>query len=781
MKWKHFIDKKTILMFAMIGMLGISISITSIRIAETAVEACQNVLDDATAQLAKDINTYVLSDRQMLLTIADMIMNESGNEKENIDNYVKIFQPQKTISQIAVLWKDGSVLCNDPYYESALSQISYEEEWKVPYMSSLQKSEKEGARQYLYQSVPLKKEGEVKGILFGLIDVENLSDVFTVSAFGDAASVYIIDAENGDFLVDTWHDTLGNIYEQEFDNRKVKAGYDFEKMKEDVKNGKEGHIAFFSETLQGYIYSCYKPVGINQWVAQISVPEETVFHDWNQIRYIIYGMTVTEGLLFLIYMIWKMLERKKAILKKEQELSQTLCTLDIQQLLFEAYLNKNNIHRALEKLADMMKSKQAFVVSLSMEKVKEIYTWPMDVWNREDLTSGVHIEDIIPSIVKKIQEEGSFILNEGAYSTANLEKKDVQRLENVKIKSLIVVPISNANGHVRGILGVANMSEKQASTELLENSARSFMMALSNVESYQLVQKMGKTDALTELLNRNSYQEFLIESNTMPMESLGCIYIDANGLHELNNHLGHEAGDKMLHSIGKALQHIFGVECSYRIGGDEFVVFCKDISELFMKNGITQLRKRMEQEEYDISIGYDWRKMPYDIDKLVAEAERKMYVEKRWYYQQKGNEEKAREMNRKLERILQAKKDVDTFLAIISPYFMGAYVVNLDTDDTRNIYEPSYFTVILEENDYKFKPSLSKYIEIFVQAAYQQQLYDLLDYEFIDRTLKTESSIEYRYEKKNGSRILLRICRAEETEKEKREVFWIFEKYKGKI
>lgn len=54
---------------------------------------------------------------------------------------------------------------------------------------------------------------------------------------------------------------------------------------------------------------------------------------------------------------------------------------------------------------------------------------------------------------------------------------------------------------------------------------------------------------------------------------LACIYIDANGLHEINNARGHLAGDQMLRFIADTLKVSFGEEALYRIGGDEFVVF----------------------------------------------------------------------------------------------------------------------------------------------------------------------------------------------------------------
>lgn len=60
--------------------------------------------------------------------------------------------------------------------------------------------------------------------------------------------------------------------------------------------------------------------------------------------------------------------------------------------------------------------------------------------------------------------------------------------------------------------------------------------------------------------------------SSMCNQELSCVYVDVNGLHELNNTRGYAAGDKMLQFVGKTLQKEFGERNSFRIGGDEFVV-----------------------------------------------------------------------------------------------------------------------------------------------------------------------------------------------------------------
>lgn len=123
-----------------------------------------------------------------------------------------------------------------------------------------------------------------------------------------------------------------------------------------------------------------------------------------------------------------------------------------------------------------------------------------------------------------------------------------------------------------------------------------------------------------------------------------CIYVDVNGLHEMNNTMGHAAGDTMLKFVGSTLQKEFGEKNSFRIGGDEFVVlqFCD--KEESIRESIERVKLFVEEESYHVSIGYsvgDTSKT--DISVLVSTAEKRMYDAKRIFYQQKGTDRRERQ------------------------------------------------------------------------------------------------------------------------------------------
>ena len=101
--------------------------------------------------------------------------------------------------------------------------------------------------------------------------------------------------------------------------------------------------------------------------------------------------------------------------------------------------------------------------------------------------------------------------------------------------------------------------------------------------------ELSVTDLLTGLRNRNSFEQNLPQYAHRCKKALYCVYLDVNGLHEMNNAQGHEAGDRMLKYVAGALQEQFGREDSYRIGGDEFVAMAADADETAVQHKVDRM------------------------------------------------------------------------------------------------------------------------------------------------------------------------------------------------
>ncbi len=164
----------------------------------------------------------------------------------------------------------------------------------------------------------------------------------------------------------------------------------------------------------------------------------------------------------------------------------------------------------------------------------------------------------------------------------------------------------------------------------------SFIIIKIKVKSYVMAKKlknMSEKDMLTGLNNRNCYESRLEGYKTEFNRSISCIYIDANGLHDLNNTKGHKAGDEMLCCMAKELKYLFGDINTYRIGGDEFVVFIVDAKENYVCENMAKFISKITEKGYSAAAGYDFQSENVNISALIEEAEKRMFIDKAKYHE----------------------------------------------------------------------------------------------------------------------------------------------------
>ncbi len=359
---------------------------------------------------------------------------------------------------------------------------------------------------------------------------------------------------------------------------------------------------------------------------------------------------------------------------------------------------------------------------------------------------------------------------------------------------VVYAPIPSVNWVLLGGMReeeLANMTQSALYASVAESPVFSACIAifllLTAVITYWIVSSFKKSaainqklniianyDPLTGTLNRNSFHRALDCLTDCEYNCLACIYIDANGLHEINNHLGHQAGDKMLKTVVEVFRRTFAPEDVYRIGGDEFVVFCKNQDEQVIYGKTELARKDLSRQGYEVSIGIEWRNSDINTKTMVNMAEESMKLDKQRYYQENGRERQIRDLDAKVEKMVLEKQDADTFLSILAPEFMGVYFVNLGNDSTRHLFIPTYFEQMLNEAGDVFSKALSLYAERSVIAEYRQQFLDFCNYDFVEMHLKSDDMPELVYQKKDGSWLKLRILKFKTYTEQSRETLWIF-------
>jgi len=152
-----------------------------------------------------------------------------------------------------------------------------------------------------------------------------------------------------------------------------------------------------------------------------------------------------------------------------------------------------------------------------------------------------------------------------------------------------------------------------------------------SIEKQELLEFYSYKDALTHLGNRNAFNILCdAYADRKDKRSVGFVFNDVNKLKYVNDHYGHKEGDLYLQRVSQMLAQHFGENACYRISGDEFVVIIMDITEQSFNSMIARYKEVIdEQEEAPVAFGAVWRAEADSIDKIMNEAERRMYEDKK--------------------------------------------------------------------------------------------------------------------------------------------------------
>lgn len=281
-------------------------------------------------------------------------------------------------------------------------------------------------------------------------------------------------------------------------------------------------------------------------------------------------------------------------------------------------------------------------------------------------------------------------------------------------------------------------------------------------------------DPLTGLLNRRRFERDLEWWGRNRPETLTCVYIDVVGLHEINNHLGHKAGDGMLCAVAGAMQRMFPLADTYRIGGDEFVVLWADHTGEQGAEAAARIKALLRESNYEISVGVHQIEPDENLEDGVDRAENAMRRDKEAYYRETGNLDQMRVLNEKLERILVEKRDMDVFLRAIAPRYIGVYAVDNDTGRMRSIVIPDRFRRIVKEAKGLFIPALAQYAEEVVADAWRGSFAPLLDLPGVIRRVEREGTVCATFRRRDGAWIRLQVMRYLPDEDEGGGTLWIF-------
>jgi diguanylate cyclase (GGDEF)-like protein/PAS domain S-box-containing protein len=142
------------------------------------------------------------------------------------------------------------------------------------------------------------------------------------------------------------------------------------------------------------------------------------------------------------------------------------------------------------------------------------------------------------------------------------------------------------NKHKNGTIYPELMNINTITNE--KNEVTNFVGIFQNIEQQKIIesrlQKMAHYDALTNLPNRTLFYDRLdkaIQRANRDKSMLSIIFLDLDNFKNINDSLGHAAGDIVLSETSKRLKKIVrDSDTVARLGGDEFVIILEKVNQL---------------------------------------------------------------------------------------------------------------------------------------------------------------------------------------------------------
>lgn len=560
-----------------------------------------------TETLAREMKTRADSNQEELAMIADIIASAGSADTENTIRILKNFATKGDITHLEVLLPDNRVITNSGIYVDATDKISYVDELKRGKYISPKPLEdiSHGDRKVIKNAIPIRRNGVVMGVLYGIIETEGLPAHYKTDYYAKDAQLYLVDGDSGELIIDTMHPTLGNI--KDMQDHKVKKRYKSESVIDAISNGHSGYMIAYSETIGDNVYLYYTPVGVNNWVTMIAIPEKSIMSYANKTELAIYIMIAIASLILVTYFIVMTKLRK-------DEAERLRYMFKIEETLFDAHNHTENVKNALGIAAKKMKAEMAFFIKVDNDKVSNVYYHsPFDIVNVRTVI-GKPLKDAIPN---GDGENTVIKYGDGIYSL-NGRGLDC----DYYVDNYILTYSRDNGGKIVGVLGTINMEKQWKRADYIENVSHVFSLAADNITSYQSLKEIGVIDSLTGLLNKSCFEKTVESYEQNPADELVCVYVDIDGLNEINSRRGRSFGDEVLRTVAYSLKDAFGANKTYRIGNDEFVAFYKDydLASYLIKQVDTQLKEK----GYDISYGIAYSKEICDVNNLLHDAEMEM-------------------------------------------------------------------------------------------------------------------------------------------------------------
>lgn len=403
-------------------------------------------------------------------------------------------------------------------------------------------------------------------------------------------------------------------------------------------------------------------------------------------------------------------EAEKQALKNALDAEKTI--MECVRILYREHDLNHSIPVVLKHLGQFLSADRSYLFLIRDHLLYNDFEWCKDgIEPQKDLLQALPLS-LIGRWIPQFEQQECVILDD----TESIKQKSPDEYSILcaqDIHSLVAAPLEQ-NGRLIGYIGVDNPPPDKIRTivSLLQTLCYFIMQTYRQRESELELSHLSYYDSLTSFSNRNRYMEdsAILSNHT---GSLGIVFLDVNGLKDINDQHGHTFGDKVLVECARQMKEVFEHQPAdfYRIGGDEFVIICLDISQDIFEERISVLRRCFRLNPLcRAAIGAKWTDHHTDLQQVIASADAQMYEDKKKFYRKNPISTRYRYHNDELFHLADSetlKNEIAQkhFIVYLQPKIssfdssvLGAEALIRYQTSSGSLVLPSNFLPLLEES-----------------------------------------------------------------------------------
>lgn len=613
----------------LVMILILALAVTTYHISfKQEEESCYNRLENASNAIIQSIQNRMQDDLNYLRLIGKDFSNEDHLPTyEEYSSRLSTFEDVSLFERVDLLMQNNTMYTMYKDVQPIQSNDFLTLNADAEYMDQVHTDPLTNKKSVNYY-VPIQQNDSVVAYLVGVIQCDTLDEQFYTQIYSGKTQNLIIDTTDGQVVMNN-QDIL------DYDTFSTNGCKLLSPKKDVIKQIhalKSGVVKFEQDGKKKYL--SYKPVKVYNWELIVIVDEDVAFASALTLKKNYMLMVICEVVILLLYCGFyitkvRRISNKSNEFEKDLNVSHTL--IQCVRKLSNGTNQKNAIDDILKIICEFYQAERCYVLDLDFEhkQANGIYEYG----NRHD---DIHIDNMVRLCLENMDLVQRFFENQKTYyiedvtqeipSTSPIYSSFISQ----KIQSIIVVPFVD-DQQIKGVFAVDNPKQNYYQKDFLESLCFFIETAMTREKEKKHLQNLSYVDSLTYAQNRNHFNEYLKKNRCKELHFVGVIYLDLNGLKEINDKMGHLAGDTLIISASYVLQEIFA-DNSYRIGGDEFVVIEQDVLESEFYSKYEMLLKRMKELEISVATGYIWKERCLNLSEILQAADQKMYEDKKRYY-----------------------------------------------------------------------------------------------------------------------------------------------------